>query len=186
MRWILHEMNEVLPANAIIVEETITHRYAVNRYLSHLKLGQFFSGAIGGLGTGLGTALGVKSAAPDQPVILIIGDGSFNYNPVLAALGYAQEYRMPIMIVILNNHGFLSQKQGIPLHYPDGWAVKTNTFVGTSISPSPEYSCLASVFGGFGEKVEDPNEVRPSLGRGFMALASGKLAILDMWLKAVN
>jgi acetolactate synthase-1/2/3 large subunit len=186
MRWILYEINEVLPANAIVVEETITHRYAVNRYLNRLKPGQFFSGAIGGLGTGLGTALGVKSAAPDQPVILVIGDGSFNYNPVLAALGFAQEYRMPIMIIILNNHGFLSQKQGIPLHYPDGWAVKTNTFVGTSISPSPEYSCLASVFGGFGEKVDDPNEVRPSFERAFVALASGKLVILDMRLKPVN
>jgi len=74
MRWILHEMNEVLPANAIIVEETITHRFAVNRYLSRLKPGQFFSGAIGGLGTGLGTALGVKSAAPDQPVISLPSD----------------------------------------------------------------------------------------------------------------
>jgi acetolactate synthase-1/2/3 large subunit len=159
---------------------------AVSRYLDRLKPGQFFSGAIGGLGTGLGTALGVKSASPDRPVIVVIGDGSFNYNPVQAALGFSQEYRMPVMIVILNNHGFLSQKMGVPLHYPDGWAVKTNTFVGTSITPSPDYSAMARVFDGYGEKVEDPGEVRPSLERGLEALASGRLALIDMWLERVN
>src|SRR6516164_8221233 len=83
--------------------------------------GHFFSGAIGGLGTGLGTALGVKCVAAQKPVILLIGDGSFNYNPVLAGLGFCQEFRMPIMIVVLNNQGYLSQKLAIPLYYPEGW-----------------------------------------------------------------
>jgi acetolactate synthase I/II/III large subunit len=185
-RWILHELNQILPPNAVVVEETITHRSAVNRHLDRLKPGHFFSGAIGGLGTGLGTALGVKSATPQRPVIVLIGDGAFNYNPVLAALGFAQEHRMPVMIIILNNHGFLSQKQGIPLHYPEGWGVKTNTFVGTSITPCPDYAAMARVFDGYGEKVEDPSEVRPSLERGLKALTSGSAAIVDMRLQPVN
>jgi acetolactate synthase-1/2/3 large subunit len=185
-RWILHEMNQIVPSNAVVVEETITHRFAINRYLDRLKPGQFFAGAIGGLGTGLGTALGVKSATPERPVIVLIGDGAFNYNPVPAALGFAQEYRMPIMIVILNNCGFLSQKQGIPLYYPEGWGIKTNTFVGTSITPSPDYAAMARVFDGYGEKVEDPSEVRPSLERGLKALTLGNVAIIDMRLKPVN
>jgi acetolactate synthase-1/2/3 large subunit len=185
-RWILHELNEILPPNAVIVEETITHRHAVNRHLDRLKPGHFFSGAIGGLGTGLGTALGVKSATPQRPVIVLIGDGAFNYNPVVAALGFCQEHSLPVMIVILNNHGFLSQKQGIPLHYPEGWAVRTSTFVGTSITPCPDYAAMARVFGGHGEKVEDPGEVRASLERGLTALASGSAAIIDMRLQPVN
>jgi acetolactate synthase-1/2/3 large subunit len=153
-RWILHELNEILPSDAIIVEETITHRSAINRYLDCLKPGQFFAGAIGGLGTGLGTALGVKIARPVQPIIVLIGDGAFNYNPVLAALGFCQEFRLPIMIVIFNNQGFPSQKRGVPLHYPQGWGVKTNTFVGTSITPSPDYAAIARAFDAYGEKVD--------------------------------
>jgi hypothetical protein len=35
-------------------------------------------------------------------VIVFIGDGSFNYNPVLAALSACQEHRMPMLIVLLN------------------------------------------------------------------------------------
>ena len=42
-----------LPADAMLVEETITHRLAVHRYFDNLKLGSFFAGCIGGLGTGL-------------------------------------------------------------------------------------------------------------------------------------
>lgn len=185
-RWVLHEMNQVLPPEAVVVEETITHRAAINRYLDRLGPGSFFAGAIGGLGTGLGTALGAKAAMPARPVIALVGDGAFNYNPALAALGFAQEYRMPIMIVLLNNHGFLSQKQGIPRLYPQGWAVRTSTFIGTSITPSPDYALLAGIFGGYGERVEEPGEVRPALQRGLEAIASGRLALIDMRLAPVN
>jgi acetolactate synthase-1/2/3 large subunit len=184
--WVLHELNQLVSSDAVIVEETITHRAALNRHLDRLKPGQFFSGAVGGLGTGLGTALGVKSAAPQRPVIVLIGDGAFNYNPVLAALGFCQEFRMPVMIVILNNHGYLSQKRGVPLHYPQGWGVKTNTFVGTSIAPCPDYAAIARAFDGYGETVEDPDEVRASLERGLEALSSGNPVIIDMRLEPVN
>src|SRR5439155_671976 len=82
--------------------------------------------------TGLPTALGIKAAHPERAVVALIGDGSFNYNPVTAAFGAAQEHRLPILIVLFNNSGYLSQKSGVPQHYPEGWAVKSQTFVGTS------------------------------------------------------
>ena len=59
-RWVAHELSQVLPADAMVVEETITHRLAVHRYLDGVKPGSYFAGCVGGLGTGLSTALGVK------------------------------------------------------------------------------------------------------------------------------
>src|SRR3989442_8276467 len=185
-RWVVHELNEVLPPDAIVVDETITHRLDINRFLDRLTPGRFFSGCYGGLGTGLGTALGVKAARPERPVVALIGDGSFNYNPVTAALGAGQEHRLPILIVLFNNSGYLSQKSGVPQHYPEGWAVKSQTFVGTSITPNPDYAALARAFGGYGEKVEKPGEVRAALLRGLQAVASGQLAVLDMRLQPIN
>jgi acetolactate synthase-1/2/3 large subunit len=185
-RWVLHELNGLLPSDAIVVEETITDREAINLHLDRLNPGHFFAGAIGGLGTGIGTALGVKCANPTKPVVLLIGDGTFNYNPALAGLGFAEEYDMPIMIIIMNNHGYLSQKQGVPRHYPDGWAVKIKTFIGTSITPPPDYAALVRIFGGHGETVEQPGDVRPALERGLKALATGSVALVDMRLKPVN
>ena len=89
-RWVVHELNQVLPPGAIVVDETITHRLEINRGLDGLRPGQFIEGSYGGLGTGLGTALGVKAAEPNRTVIQLIGDGAFSYNPVLAAFGCAQ------------------------------------------------------------------------------------------------
>jgi acetolactate synthase-1/2/3 large subunit len=185
-RWVVYKLNVMLPPDSIIVEETITHRLAIHRYLDRLQPGCFFSGFTGGLGTGLGTALGVKIARPDRPVIALIGDGAFNYNPVLADLGFAQEYEIPILIVLFNNQGYLTMKEELPRYYPKGWAMKTGTFVGTSITPSPNYAAIAGAFGGYGEKVEEPSELGPALERGLAALSRGQDALLDIWLKPVN
>src|SRR4029434_3702879 len=80
-RWVAHEISQVLPADAMVVEETITHRLAIHRYLDGVKPGSYFAGCIGGLGTGLSTALGVKAANPKRPVVCLIGDGSLSYEP---------------------------------------------------------------------------------------------------------
>lgn len=184
--WVMYQLNQVIPEDVYLVEETITHRMALHQYLDRVKPGNFCSGCLGGLGTGLGTALGVKAAHPEKPVVLVIGDGSFNYNPGIAGFGFSQEFDMPILIVLMNNRGYKSMKRGIPSYYPQGWAVKGKKFVGTSIAPSPDYAAIVRAFDGFGEKVLDPANVRPALERGLQAVAEGRLALVDIWLDPVN
>jgi acetolactate synthase-1/2/3 large subunit len=119
-------------------------------------------------------------------VVQLIGDGSFNYNPVLAAFGCAQEHGLPFLVVMFNNSGYLSQKRGIPEHYPEGYAVKARTFVGTSIAPAPDYAAVARAFNGYGEKVDRPDQVRPALLRALSAVGQGQVALLDMRLPPIN
>jgi acetolactate synthase-1/2/3 large subunit len=185
-RWMVHELNQVLPPDALVVDETVTHRPEICRFLDRVRPGALFGGSYGGLGTGLGTALGVKVAFPGRPVLALIGDGSFNYNPVLAGFGFAQEHGMPILVVLFNNHGYLSQKAPLPQYYPEGWAMRTETFVGTSITPAPDYAGMARLFDGYGERVEEPGQVRPAIERGLETVARGRLALIDVWLEPVN
>jgi acetolactate synthase-1/2/3 large subunit len=181
-RWVTYELAQVIPPDAIVVEETITHRLSIHRYLDILAPGTFFAGCIGALGTGTGMALGVKAANPKRPVLCLIGDGAFNYDPGLAALGVCQEHNLPIMIVLYNNYGYHSQKSGVPRFFPDGFAVKNQDFIGISINPSPDYATIARAFDGYGEKVEEPGEVRAALQRGLRAIAAGQLALIDVRL----
>jgi acetolactate synthase-1/2/3 large subunit len=181
-----HELNEAMPADAIVVNETISHRGDLCRLLDKLKPGAFYEASYGGLGMGLGTALGVKHAHPGRPVILAIGDGSFYYNPVVAAFGACQEHNLPLLVVLFDNAGYFSQKNDVVREYPQGWAVRNNRFVGTSITPIPDYAMLARAFGGYGEKVERPRDVRAALGRGFEAVAKGQLALVHLVLEPVN
>ena len=185
-RWVAHEISQVLPADAIVVEETITHRLAIHQYLDDLRPGSFFAGCIGGLGTGLPTALGVKAANPGRPVICLIGDGAFNYDPVPAAFGAAQEHNLPFLTIMFNNQGYLSQKSGIPRYYPEGWAVKTNNYSGLHMSPCPEYSTIITAFGGYGERVEDPEDVRNAIERGLEAVGNGQSTLIDVRLMPVD
>ncbi|HEV2430750.1 MAG TPA: thiamine pyrophosphate-dependent enzyme [Burkholderiales bacterium] len=183
--WVAHELNEVLPRDAVLVDETITHRLDLLRLVERLGPGGFYEASFGGLGVGLGVALGVKQADPGRTVVCTIGDGAFHYNPVPASLGAAQEHRLPIFVILFNNAGYLSQKADVAKYYPHGQAVKTGRFAGTSIVPPPDYAALARAYGGVGERVEAPGEVRAALQRGFDAVAQGRLALLDVLLKPV-
>jgi acetolactate synthase I/II/III large subunit len=176
----------VLPKGAIVVNETISHRGEIMKRLDRLEPGAFFEASYGGLGMGTGHALGVKHALPDRTVALLIGDGSFYYNPVVAAFGACQEHALPMLVVLFDNAGYASQKNDVVREYPQGHAVRTNQFIGTSIPPGADYALLAKAFGGHGERVEKPAEVRAALKRGLDAVAQGKLALVHLVLEPIN
>jgi thiamine pyrophosphate-dependent acetolactate synthase large subunit-like protein len=183
--WVARELNAAMPADAIVVDETITHRPDVLRLLDRLQPGSYFEASYGGLGGGLGIALGVKNAHPSRPVIITIGDGAFHYNPVVASFGAAQELGLPILVVLFNNAGYLSQKMDVSMYYPQGAAAKAGRAIGTRITPAPDYSLLAQAYGGVGERVTKPSEVRPALERGLAAIREGRLALVDVVLQSV-
>jgi acetolactate synthase-1/2/3 large subunit len=184
--WAVHELDALLPDDAVIVDETITHRLDIHRLLDRLTPGSYYEASYGGLGMGIGMALGVKAARPDRTVVNLIGDGAFHYNPVPGSFGAAQEHGLPILVVLFDNAGYRSQKGDVINEYPDGWAVKENRFVGTSITPRPDYALLARAYGGHGETVSSPGEVRAAFARGLEAVAKGQFALVSVRLDAVN
>jgi acetolactate synthase-1/2/3 large subunit len=180
--WIAQELNEALPADAVVVNETITHRLDLLGRLTKLQPGGFYESSFGGLGVGLSTALGVRHAQPGRVVVATIGDGAFHYNPVVAAFGASQELGLPLLVVLFDNAGYLSQKTDVITYYPQGEAVRSDRFAGTGITPRPEYAKLAEAYGGYGEKVERAQDVRAALRRGLQQLEKGRLALIHMVL----
>jgi acetolactate synthase-1/2/3 large subunit len=180
--WIAQALNEALPADAIVVNETITHRLELLRRLTRLQPGGFYESSFGGLGVGLSTALGVKHAHSGRVVAVTIGDGAFHYNPVAAAFGASQELNLPLLVVLFDNAGYLSQKTDVKTYYPAGEAVRSGRFAGTGITPRPEYAKLAQAYGGYGERVERPQDVRAALRRGLEQQGAGRLALIHMVL----
>ena len=179
--WIAEQLNAAISKDAIVVNETITHRLELVQRLTKLAPGGFYEASFGGLGMGLSLALGVKHAQRERPVIATIGDGAFHYNPVVACFGASQELELPIVVVLFDNAGYLSQKTDVMTHYPQGWAVRAGRFAGTAITPRPEYAKLAEAYGGYGEKVTSPREVPAALRRG-MEQAQKRLALIHMVL----
>jgi thiamine pyrophosphate-dependent acetolactate synthase large subunit-like protein len=180
-RWFCHTARKALPADAIILDETLTHTRFVHQYLA--EPGCYIKSAYGGLGVGMGEALGVKLARPDRPVILMVGDGAFNYNPVLAGLGLSQEYQLPVFIIICDNGGYMAMKFGYHRLYPQGSAVNQGKYLGVDIAPAPDYAKVAEAFGAYGERLEEPGEIEAALKRGLEQIARGKTALLDVVLE---
>lgn len=178
-KWFLYLADKVLPRNSIILDETMMHFRFVNRYLA--GPGRCYTRCgYGGIGVGLGEAAGVKLANPDRPVVLFIGDGAFNYNPVLAGLGVCQEYHLPVLIVIMNNGGYFAMKLGHNNLFPGGWAATHQTYLGVDITPAPDYTRLAEAFGAYGEKLTRAMDIEAVLKRGLDQLSQGKTSLLDV------
>jgi acetolactate synthase I/II/III large subunit len=171
-------LGEVMPADTIYVDETITHSPMLRQHLPQTTPQSFFRGS-GGLGQGIGTALGIKLAAPQRPVALLVGDGSFLYNPIVQALGASKRHGLPIMIVILNNQKYEAMRKGHVHHYPDGASASKDLHFGVTIE-GPDYERLGSHFGFHGERVEKLAELKGALQKALAATKSGKTAILNV------
>jgi acetolactate synthase-1/2/3 large subunit len=148
-----------------------------DRDIGHIR------GWAGALGTGLPTALGVKLARPEDTVVCVIGDGAFNYNPVPACLGLAQQYGVPILVVICNNQGYVSQEWNLYKYFPSGYALHGNNPYGRVIEPTPDYAAMAPAFGAHGECVTDPGQLESAIRRALDVVEQGRLALLDVRLE---
>ena len=118
------------------------------------------SGGLGTMGFGLGACMGAQLGRPDKKVINIAGDGSFRMN--CTELATAVEYKLPVIIAILNNRVLGMVRQWQKLFY-DG------RYSATSIDRGTDFAALAEAFGAVGINVTKPEEVDPAITR---ALAS--------------
>ena len=122
---VCHALGEAMPADTVYVDETITHFLKMRHHLPLTRAKSLYKLTVSGLGQGLGLALGMKLGAPERPVVLVVGDGSFLYNPIPQAFGASRDYGLPIVVLIMNNQGYRAMLNGHRLYYADGMARRT-------------------------------------------------------------
>ena len=174
-------LGDVLPDNTIYIDETITSRRPIIEHIDFKGPLSFFSVASGGLGQGLGLALGAKLAMKDRPVVSVIGDGSFMYNPVTQSLALSEHKDIPIMIVVFNNAGYSAMRKEHHAYYPDGVAAASNASVGHDIT-DVDYAELGKPFGFYGRRVEALADLPGVLKEAYAATQEGRTAIVNVIL----
>jgi acetolactate synthase-1/2/3 large subunit len=173
-------LHDALPEDTIVVDEIVCQGESFLHFLFESKPFRQVRGWHGALGTGLGVALGVKTACPQQVVVCVIGDGAWHYNPVPAALGFAQEHELAVLIVVCNNGQYRSQTVDLQSFYPNGAAVTGNNFIGNVIQPMPDYYKAGDGYGGAGERVSRSPDLAAAIARGLASVAAGRTYILDV------
>ncbi len=105
---VFNALREIRPANAILVEESPSNHSDLHACWPITEPASYFAAASGGLGFGLpasvGIALGERETGRNRPVIVIMGDGSFQYS--LQSLWTATQHHLPIAIVVLRNYEY--------------------------------------------------------------------------------
>jgi acetolactate synthase-1/2/3 large subunit len=175
-------LREAMPADTIYVEETITHSTLLQTNLMWTQPQSYFR-VPGGLGQGTGVALGAKLAAPNRPVVLLVGDGSFLYNPIIQAFGATRDVHLPIVIIVFNNGKYQAMKGGHLHHYPDGVAKEVDMWHGVNID-GPNYAELVKPFGLHGQTVDKPGDLKKAIAAALDSVKGGKTSLINVMLSA--
>jgi len=152
----LNVIRDTLPEDGIFCDEITQHGfvswYGFPVYMprSHINCG--FQGT---LGYGFATALGVKIAHPDRPVISISGDGGFLYTAT--ELATAVEYKINLISIVFNDNRYANvyrqQKE---------WFAER--FLAADLH-NPDFVSFAQSFGARAERVDSPEGLRCALVR---------------------
>lgn len=120
------------------------------------------------LGFSLGAAMGAKLAEPSNMAVNFMGDAAIGM--VGMDFETAVREKIPVMTIVLNN----SVLSGYGA--PGGvWNLKPSV-----LRFSGDYAKLAEALGGYGESVEEPDEIIPAIKRAKKAVDSGRPALLNM------
>jgi acetolactate synthase-1/2/3 large subunit len=87
---------------------------------SSRALRYFASAPAGGLGWGLGAALGAKLAAPDRTVICAVGDGAYMFGNPTPAHFVSEGMKLPVLFVVFNNARWAAVHRSTLCHVPEG------------------------------------------------------------------
>jgi acetolactate synthase I/II/III large subunit len=174
--WLASAINTAKPANAIIVNEIGVAADA----LDFSEAGCFLSGSAGGLGLAMGQSLGAKMAAPDRPVITVLGDGSYMLGVPVSAHFVAQAEKLATLTIIANNEMWFAVRRATLELYPDSEASRSNALPIIDLKPSPAYEKIIEGFGGYGRRVDNPADLIPAIEDGLRRVAAGTPVLLNV------
>ena len=171
-------LERAMPADTVYVDETISHFLTMRHHLPLTRAKSLYKLTVSGLGQGLGLALGMKLGAPERPVVAVVGDGSFLYNPIPQAFGASRDYGLPIIALIMNNRGYQAMLNGQRLYYAHGMARRTELTLGYRIDP-PAYEEMGAPFGIEGARAETADELAAALDRALKETRAGRSYIVN-------
>ncbi|GAA3399191.1 thiamine pyrophosphate-binding protein [Cryptosporangium minutisporangium] len=151
----MHALAEGLPPDAVVVEEAITAGIALRSVLRLDRPRSYVHTVGGGLGWGIGAAIGTRLGDPTRPVVAVVGDGSAMFG--LQGLWSAARYGVPVTFVVVNNGEYRTLKDTL-----DGAKSRSTArgeYLGLDL-PGLDWQSAARTFGLACTRVENPAELR--------------------------
>jgi acetolactate synthase-1/2/3 large subunit len=170
-RFIMEETAARLGRDAIVATDVGQHQIWAAQFYPFARPRSFItSGGLGTMGFGMGAMLGAKLANPKRPVALFTGDGSFRMN--CTELATFTRYRIPALVVIINNHVLGMVRQWQTLFYEGRYSESV-------LDRPPDFVKLAEAYGLKGYRAETEKSFVEALDRAMEDIASGMTAVVD-------
>ena len=167
-RVIWELMQVVDPDNTVITHDAGSPRDQTTPFwVSTKPLSYIGWGKTTQLGYGLGLAMGAKLARPEALCINVWGDAAIGFTGM--DFETAVREKLPILSILFNNFSMAIE---LPI-----MQVATEKYRSTDISGN--YADMAKAFGGYGERVTDPNDIVAAIARGIDATKNGQAALLE-------
>jgi acetolactate synthase-1/2/3 large subunit len=131
-------------------------------------------GPLGTIGSSLPNAIALQLAHPARRVVAITGDGALGFY--LAEMDTAVRFKLPLVLIVGNDAGWGLERE------LQSWATGGAPTVGCELRPA-RYDLVMKAFGGDGETIERPGEVKPALARAF---ASGVPYCLNVKIRGAR
>ena len=151
---ILEALDKIFPADGYVTTEVGQHQMWAAQFLHSRKPHHYLtSGGLGTMGYGTGAAIGAQVSHPDKRVINIAGAGSFRMNA--NELATIARYKLPVMILIMNNHALGMVRQWQTLFYDGHYSE-------TTLDTPLDWVKLAEAYGVKGMRIlpdDNPEEV---------------------------
>jgi acetolactate synthase-1/2/3 large subunit len=172
----LYEVQAATAPDAIVVtgaglpQSIVKQNWVTRQPRTHLTSGGFST-----MGFTLPAAIGARLGRPDRQVLGIAGDGDFLQT--MEELAAAAMLDLPVVLVILNNSGWISIKGGQANLFGRTAAVDFLNRDGSVYSP--DYRAIGSAFGLRAEHIDHPDAVRPAIERA-LAVDGPALVAIDV------
>lgn len=162
------ELRQNLPAEAIVTLDTGAMCLQAADRLRHDRAPGLVTPLDFGLvGFGYAAALGAAAAAPDRPVVAVMGDGAFGMTMI--EITTAVQHGLPVVAVVLDNGAWGAEKA----YQRDFFGAR---YLGADLV-NPPYDQVARLCGARGYAVSEPGETAAALRE---ALAAGEPAVIHV------
>ncbi len=153
-QYVIQQLSDLMKGEGIVTSEVGQNQMWTALYYCFRKPRSWItSGGLGTMGYGFPAAIGAHFARPDETVVDVAGDGSFQMN--IQELATVAHNNIPVKVVILNNMYLGMVRQWQELFYDRRYAY-------TELSPV-DFVKVANAYGVEGIRVEEKADVRGAL-----------------------